>query len=306
MNKPEYSVVVPVYNSKDSLEELFERTNKTFSQINKSFEMIFVEDGGWDGSWEVIKKIKAKNPEIVKGIKLSRNFGQHNAVLCGFAQVQGQYVITIDDDLQLQPEDIAKLIECNKDQLYDLVYGYFTKKNHSAVRNFGSNVIKKSSKVIYKTPGEGSSFRLIRREITDSLVQHSQEFVYIDDLLLWYTTSIGFVEVEHKKRVYNTTQYTTFNLFKLAFRLLVVSTDIPLKIMVYGGFLSSVITFLFGFYYIFRKIFYKVPPGYTSIIVTILFSTSIIILSLGIIGQYLHKVYKMQNKRPAYLVKEKI
>ncbi len=302
----EYSVVVPVYNSKDSLEELFDRTDKVFSELNKEYEIIFVEDGGWDESWEVIKKIKNKNPEKVKGIKLSRNFGQHNAVLCGFANVQGKYIITIDDDLQLQPEDIKKLIACYNEQQPDLVYGYFSKKNHSAIRNFGSNVIKKSSKVIYKTPGEGSSFRLIKREIVDCLLQHSQEFVYIDDLLLWYTTSISFVEVEHKKRIFNTTQYSTFNLFRLAFKLLVVSTDIPLKIMVYGGFISSILTFLFGIYYIFRKIFYKVPPGYTSIIVTILFSTSIIILSLGIIGQYLHKVYKMQNKRPAYLVKEKI
>ncbi len=303
---PEYSVVVPVFNSQDSLEELFQRTDKVFADLKKDFEIIFVEDGGHDNSWEVIKRIKAANPGKVKGIKLSRNFGQHNAVLCGFAHVQGKYIITIDDDLQILPEDIKKLINCYNEQQPDLVYGYFKKKNHSTIRNFGSKVIKKSSKVIYKTPGEGSSFRLIKREITDSMVQHSPEFVYIDDLLLWYTTSIGFVEVEHKKRMYNTTQYTTFNLFKLAFRLLVVSTDIPLKLMVYGGFVSSILTFLFGVYYIFRKIFYKVPPGYTSIIVTILFSTSIIILSLGIIGQYLHKVYKMQNKRPAYLVKEKI
>ena len=210
----EYSVVVPVYNSKDSLEELFDRTDKVFSELNKEYEIIFVEDGGWDESWEVIKKIKNKNPEKVKGIKLSRNFGQHNAVLCGFANVQGKYIITIDDDLQLQPEDIKKLIACYNEQQPDLVYGYFSKKNHSAIRNFGSNVIKKSSKVIYKTPGEGSSFRLIKREIVDCLLQHSQEFVYIDDLLLWYTTSISFVEVEHKKRIFNTTQYSTFNLFR--------------------------------------------------------------------------------------------
>lgn len=302
----EYSVVVPVYNSQDSLQELFERTDKVFSELNKEYEIIFVEDGGRDESWEVVKKIKAQNPGKVKGIKLSRNFGQHNAVLCGFTHVQGNFIITIDDDLQIPPEEIKKLVNCYNEQQPDLVYGYFKKKNHSPLRNFGSNVIKKSSKVIYKTPGEGSSFRLIKREIIDNIILHGQEFVYIDDLLLWYTTSIGFVEVEHRKRMYNTTQYSTFGLFKLAFRLLVVSTDIPLKLMVYGGFISSVLTFLFGVYYIIRKIFYKVPPGYTSIIVTILFSTSIIILSLGIIGQYLHKVYKMQNKRPAYLIKEKI
>lgn len=303
---PEYSVVVPVFNSQDSLEELFQRTDKVFSGLNKDFEMIFVEDGGYDGSWEVIKKIKASSPEKVRGIKLSRNFGQHNAVLCGFSQAKGDFVITIDDDLQIPPEEIVKLIECYNHQKADLVYGYFPKKQHSKVRNFGSKVIKKSTKVIYKAPGEGSSFRLMTRDIVQSILTHTQEFVYIDELLLWYTTSIGFVEVEHRKRPYNTSQYTTFNLFKIAFKLLVATTDIPLRVMVYGGFLSSIITFLFGVYYIFRKIFYKVPPGYTSIIVTILFSTSIIILSLGIIGQYLHRVYKLQNKRPAYLVKEKI
>jgi len=303
---PEYSVVVPVFNSQDSLEELFARTDKMFAGLKKDYEMIFVEDGGSDGSWEVIKKIKSENPEKVKGIKLTRNFGQHNAVMCGFTHAQGNFIITIDDDLQIPPEEIVKLIDCYDRQKNDLVYGYFPKKQHSAVRNFGSKVIKKSTKVIYKAPGEGSSFRLMKRELVKSILAHCQEFMYVDEILLWYTTNIGFVEVEHRKRVYNTSQYTTFDLFRMAFKLLVTTTDIPLKVMVYGGFISSLITFIFGFYFIFRKIFFKVPPGYTSIIVTILFSTSLIILSLGIIGQYLHRVYKMQNKRPPFLVKEKI
>ena len=303
---PEYSVVVPVYNSQETLEPLFERTMKVFHELNKTFEVVFVDDRGWDNSWEVIKQLKARYPDLIKGIRLSRNHGQHNAVFCGFANTSGNVIITIDDDLQIPPEEMKKLISYYEQHSPDMVYGFYAKKQHSKFRNFGSSFIKKSSKLLKKAPGEGSSFRLMRKSLVNNVLNHSQEFVYIDELLLWYTGNIGFVEVEHCKREYQTSGYTTFKLFSLFFKLTITYTAYPLKIMIYGGFLSSFITFLLGVYYIFRKAFFMVPLGYTSIIVTVLFSSSLIILSLGIIGEYILKIYKVQNKKPAYTISEMI
>lgn len=303
---PEYSVVVPVYNSQDTLEPLFLRIDDVFKKLNKTYEIIFVEDGGWDNSWGIIKDLKIRYPETIKGIRLSRNHGQHNAVFCGFAHTTGDVVITIDDDLQIPPEEIPALISYYEQYRPDMVYGYYRKKQHSALRNFGSSFIKKTSKLFKKAPGEGSSFRLMKKQLVTNVLSHSQEFVYIDELLLWYTGNIGFVEVEHFKREYKTSGYTTFKLFSLFFKLTITYTAYPLKIMIYGGFITSFLTFLLGLYYIFRKVFYQVPLGYTSIIVTVLFTSSLVILSLGIIGEYILKIYKVQNKKPAYTISEMI
>lgn len=301
---PEFSVVVPVYNSEGTLRSLFERTDCIFKKFNRTYEIIFVEDGGQDKSWEIIKELKLQHPGCVKGIRLSRNYGQHNAVFCGFAHAEGDLIITIDDDLQIPPEEIPALVHHYNEYHPDMVYGYFKKKKHSRFRNLGSNFIKKTSKLFKKAPGEGSSFRLLTRQLVNNVLKHSQEFVYIDELLLWYTGKIGFVQVEHHKREYKKSGYTTFKLFSLFFKLTISYTAFPLKIMIYGGFLSSFVTFVLGLYYIFRKTFFHVPLGFTSIIVTVLFSSGMIILCLGIIGEYILKIYRVQNSKPAYTISE--
>lgn len=302
----DYSVIVPVYNSEKTLNELYLRIEKVFSALNKTFEVIFVDDGSTDNSWNIIKNLKKENGDLILGIKLIKNFGQHNAVFCGLNNFNGKDIITIDDDLQIAPEEIPKLIKCFEEKESDMVYGYFGKKHHSLIRNIGSWYIKKSAKHFLKAPGEGSSFRLISRHLAEQLLKHSQEFMYIDELLLWYTNDISFVKVEHQKRKFDESGYTNLKLFRITFNLMIYYTAIPLRMMIYGGFLSAVVSFFIGIYFIVRKAFFQVPHGYTSIIVTILFSTSLMIFSLGIVGEYLHRIYKVQNKKPPYSIKEKI
>ena len=304
----DYTVIVPVYISASSLNELYNRINKIFQNLQKSYEIIFIDDGSPDDSWKVICELKlnSKN-ENISGIKLSKNFGQHNAVFCGFEHAKGNTIITIDDDLQIPPEEIPKLINALEEKKCDLVYGYYNKKYHSLFRNIGSWYIKKSGKMINKSPGEGSSFRILTKELAEQIHKHSQEFVYIDELLLWYTNNISFIPVEHQKRKYKTSGYSTAKLFQITFNLMIYYTAVPLKMMIYGGFTSALVSFIIAIYYIFKKVFFHhAPPGYTSIIVAILFSTSIIIFSLGIIGEYLHRIYKVQNKKPPYSIREKI
>ncbi len=304
MTSPDYSIVVPVYNSEGTLEELFSRTKAVFASLGKTFEMVFVDDFSRDKSWEILIHLKELNPEEVVAIKLSKNFGQHNAVFCGLEHSQGETIITIDDDLQVLPEEITKLIDSFNTTDADLVYGYYGKKQHSWIRNFGSFFIKKSSRLLLQSPGQGSSFRLMTRELAKSILKHTQHFMYIDELLLWYTGNISFVEVTHHKRSVSHSGYSTWKLMKMSFNIVVFYTAVPLRIMTYGGFILSVLSFILAIRFIINKLIHDVPLGYTSLIVAILFSTSIIMLCLGMIGEYLTRIYKVQNKKPPYSIKK--
>ena len=305
MSQPKYSVVVPVFNSEDTLTELFSRSKAVFEQLNASFEFIFVEDNGRDGSWKVLQTLKKEYPELITAIKLHRNYGQHNATICGFGFARGEMIITIDDDLQHPPEEIPKLIEKQQEEDTDIVYGIFTKKQHSRIRNIGSKSVRKTSRLLLEGTGKGSSFRLIKKEIVGKLLEHTIHFVFIDQLLLWHTNDIAFVIVEHHKRQLKKSGYTSKKLFMLMSDLTYFYTNIPLKLMVWGGLLMSLIFFLFGIRFLLQKWLFNVTvPGYTSTIVTILFSTGVIVFSLGIIGGYLSRIYMVQSKKPPYTIKK--
>lgn len=300
---PDYSIVIPVFNSFQSLEELFRRIKETMSGIGSSFEVIFVDDDSTDQSWNLLGMIQIKNPETVTAIRLARNFGQHNATVCGISISSGKYIITMDDDLQNPPEEIPKLIRKMNQSDADLVYGIYNKKQHSLARNIGSSALQASSKRINRTHGKGSSFRLMKTEVGKSLLSHQLNFMFIDELFNWYTNHIEFVIVEHHKRPYQQSTYTSRSLVSMFSNLVIYYTAIPLRIMVYAGFSFSFLTLLMGIWFIYRKLVHHVPLGYTSLIVAILFSTSIILLSLGIIGEYLSRIYMVQNRKPPYSIK---
>ncbi len=301
--KPDYSIVVPVYNSSESLEELFLRIGQTMAVMNATFEVIFVDDDSADTSWNTLESIQKANPERVIAIRLARNFGQHNATICGIAQAKGSYIVTIDDDLQNPPEEILKLAGEMKRSDADLVYGIYGKKHHSMARNLGSGALKGWSRRIFKTKGNGSSFRLMKSTVAKSLLNHQINFIYIDELFNWYTSHIAFVLVDHQKRPYQQSTYTSHSLFSLVSNLVIYYTAIPLKMMVYGGFSVALFSFLTGVIFIYKKIVHDVPLGFTALIVAILFSTSLILLSLGVIGEYLSRIYMVQNQKPPYAIK---
>ncbi|MBK6964240.1 MAG: glycosyltransferase family 2 protein [Bacteroidales bacterium] len=301
---PDYSIIVPVFNSSQSLDELFSRIDQTMTSIRKTYRVIFVDDASLDNSWAKLEALQKENPDRISAIRLAKNFGQHNATLCGIAQADGEFIITIDDDLQHPPEEILKLIATMNETDADLVYGISGDRQHSTARNMGSAVLKSGSKHIFRTKGNGSSFRLMKSALGKSLMNHQINFIYLDELFNWYTSHIFFVEVEHKKRPYQQSTYTPRSLFSLLTNLVIYYTAIPLKLMVYGGFISALLSFVFGMFFIYRKIVMDVPLGFTALIVAILFSTSIILLSLGVIGEYLSRIYMVQNRKPPFAIKE--
>jgi len=302
-NKIKYSVVIPVFNSGNSLQILLFRIKDFFKKENISFEVVFVDDFSSDSSLEILKQIKKENLDTdITIISLIQNYGQHKATLCGIENSVGDFIVTIDDDLQIDPEDIGKLIECQKTEDFDIVYGIYNYDNFT--RNIGSkfiNNIKKNNSENFKY----SSFRLIKKYLIQKI--HYGKYktnIILDEIFYWTTGNVGFTHVNHKERVYNNSNYSTIKLFKIAIKTILFSSLIPLKIIMYSGFSLSVISFLFGIYFIYRKIFHNVPIGYTSVIVAILFSTSILLLSIAITIQYIKELYIQQFEKPQYVIKK--
>jgi len=248
-----------------------------------------------------------ENPDLVTAVRLNKNYGQHNATFCGLDHAKGDFIITIDDDLQTPPEEIAKLIETYKaENKPDLIYGFYKQKKHSTIRNIGSKLLKMYTKTFFRAPGKGSSFRIFTKEVKADVLLHRSTMVFIDEILLWYSGNISFVEVDHQLSEKPQSGYSTLKLVRLFINVILYSTVTPLKIMIYGGFFFAFVNFIISLIFIYRKMVYNVPLGYTSIIVTILFSTGILLFFLGIIGKYLSKIFVIQNKKPPYLVRRLI
>jgi polyisoprenyl-phosphate glycosyltransferase len=300
-----YSVVVPVFNSQDTIHELVSRISGSFRTWGLNCEIILVNDGSTDNSWSAIEGAKKEFPGQLKAVNFTRNYGQHNAILCGLGFCSGDFVITIDDDLQHPPEEIIKLIEKQQETGSSVVYGMYENKQHSALRNFASAFIRKTSDFKAKNQGGGSSFRLLEKQLTDQILQqHRNNFMFLDSILNWYTGNIALVQVQHHARKTGRSGYTMKKLVFIYLNILYHYSTKPLKIITFGGLFFSVISFLFGLRFIYKKFVYNVPLGYTSIIVSIMFSTSLILFCLGIIGNYLYKLYQLQQNKPPYSIQK--
>ncbi|HOW25905.1 MAG TPA: glycosyltransferase family 2 protein [Bacteroidales bacterium] len=305
MPSPDYSVIIPVFNSEDTLNELTERLLTVFKDLGKSCEVLFIDDGSQDDSWKKLTEIKKSFPAVVTIIRLARNSGQHNATFCGMVRAKGSFLITIDDDLQIPPEEIEKLIRQYDESHPDIVYGIYPDKKHNALRNVSSTSFRQSSRIFHDGPGKGSSFRLITRELADHIVDHYQSFVFLDELINWYTADIAYVDIQHVERKNKRSGYTPRKLVRFISNIILYYSNIPLKMMVYTGLVVSGFSFFIGILYIIKKIFFNVSvPGYTSTIVVIAFSTGIIVFSLGVIGEYLSRIYFSQSKKPPYTIKK--
>lgn len=298
------SVVVPVYNSSKVLYELQNQIEQVFSQLNISYQLILVDDYSLDDSWTIIKDLKAKFPDRITAIRLSKNFGQHNAIFCGLRYCTGNVVITMDDDLQSPPSEIAHLLECYKTTNAEIVYGISSDYKKPVMRKVFSRGFKTATKLMSKSVGEGSSFRLLDKGLAKKLADHTQYFVFVDELISWYSSNIEFVKVKHEHSKVKGSRYTSSRLFNLYYQLVIGYNAAPLRFITVLGLLSSLFSFLIGLFFLYRKFFHHVRIGYTSIIVSVTFSAGLILLSIGIIGEHLRKMYNLLNALPQYSVSE--
>ena len=302
---PQYSVVVPVYNSEKTLPELCARIASTFQKMNAAFEIILVNDNSTDNSWNVIKSLKNDTAYNISGIRLRKNFGQHKALLCGFQFIHGKYVVTIDDDLQFFPEDIEILAEEAKVNGADLVYGYYKSvRQHSTIRKAGSAFVSFIFEKFGNTSGQGSSFKLIHHSVIDKIKDYNHSFTFLDEILSWHTTNIGYAEVQHAPRREGKSGYSILKLVLLTFNLIFGYTTIPLRFMTWFGLTSFWVCLVFVCYFLYLKMTTGAELGFTALIVSIFMSTGLILFSLGIIGEYLNRLFALQHKKPSYLIGE--
>jgi len=301
-----YSIVIPVYNSAAILQNLNERLHTTMQNLKVSFEILYIDDNSNDTSWNELTNINRRHKQTVKIIRLANNYGQHSATFCGLKHVKGEYVITLDDDLQHPPEEIPKLINAISSEKMDVVYGVPESKNYKPkLRKWAGSFWDFSTRNFHDAYGHGSSFRIISPKIVSKIALHNHHFIYIDEIFNWYTNNISSVAVKFQKSLREKSGYSFFKLLQLAARFTVFYSLLPIKIMTLGGVLIGFFSFIIGLYYILKKIIVgTIVPGYTSIIVSIFFSTGIIMICLGVIGQYLGNIHTVLNHKPTYVIRE--
>jgi polyisoprenyl-phosphate glycosyltransferase len=303
-SSPQISIVIPVFNAASCLRELILEIRKAMITGNKSFEIICVDDGSKDDSWKIIRELQADIKEL-RGFKLRRNFGQHKATLCGIQNSKGDFVITMDDDYEHLPENFGELIQVSINSGADVVYGVPKKMRKSFLRGLCSSFFKWISKVENVDAGKGSSFRLIRKPIVDELKTHASHLIFLDEILLWHTDNIKTATLEFGKSR-KKSGYNYRKLFSLSENVFMLSTTMPLKLMKFVGFTMAAFSFLFGIYHIIHKLFFPTEKGFTSIILSIVFSAGMILVCLGIIGEYLGNILMMQSNKPAYSIEKEI
>ena len=300
MSTLNYSIIIPVYNAENALGILNKSICHFFESKNYTYEIIYVNDSSVDNSWEELKKIKESN-SFVTIINLSKNFGQHAATLCGFKHAKGEFIITIDDDLEAHPNEIGKLIANQKTSNADLVYGVYKKLNQSILRMVFTAIYKFVAKIEGANKGKGSSFRLLKRDLAKKISDNHKQFVFIDEICLWYTDKLLFVNTEPNKHFIPKRRYVFKSLFSMTSTVILFSSTFPLKLVTRIGIVLSTTNFIIGTHYLMKKLLFKTPvSGYTSLIVSILFSTGLIIFCIGIIAQYLSQILKSINNAPCY------
>jgi glycosyltransferase involved in cell wall biosynthesis len=300
-----YSIVIPVYNSARIVEQVIDQTMDLFEKQGWDYEIILVNDGSRDQSWEVISK-KAKVCPPVTAVNLMRNYGQHTAVYCGFRFSSGDYVITIDDDLQNPPEEIIHLIDKLKDG-HDLVFGRFRQKKHSGVRNIGSHIIRLINNRVFRCPPDiiPTNFRLIRRDVIDRILQYHTSYPYITGLVIMFSNNPANVWVEHRERLEGRSNYNLYKILSLVARILFNYSVWPLRLVSSAGFLISFLSFLVGVILIFNKLLDKVQvEGWTGLMVMLAFFNGMVILILGMLGEYTARVLQQISSSEIYHVKD--
>ena len=298
------SIVIPVYNSSESLQRLTTRLIAALEDLQVTHEIIFVDDGSRDRSWEVLQAIQAEHSDRVICVQLMRNFGQHNALMCGFRHTQGQFVVTLDDDLQNPPEEIGKLLAAIRSQPLDVVYGAPDRRKHRTWRNLGSWMVNFVYRTMFKTQVSISSFRIIRREVLEATFSYSLNYTFVDGLLAWNTQRIREVTVEHHPRQCGRSNYSVAKLVVLALNLFSNFSLLPLQVVSLIGFAIAVSGLMAGGFYLVQFLFSNIAvSGYASTIVSILVLGGVQLLSLGMIGEYLGRLHLNVNRKPQYTIR---
>ncbi len=302
---PKYSAVIPVYNSAPIVGDTLDRTVAFFEQHGFDYEVVAVNDGSRDESWEVVRAKAEANPRIV-AINLLHNYGQHTAVLCGFKNSVGDYVITLDDDLQNPPEEMIHLIRAAEDG-HDVVFGHFRQKQHAGYRRLGSRVIGLLNTRIFRKP-EGltlSNFRIIRRDVVDRICAYRTTYPYIPGLTLMYSSSPANAWVEHRNRAAGASNYNWLKIAELVMRILFNYSSFPMRVVTTVGAVVACGSFLLGLFYLVRALaFGPRVAGWYSLIVMLAFFNGLLVMMMSMLGEYVVRLLNQTSSAESYHIGE--
>lgn len=300
------SIVIPVYNGALSIgrlvDELINRLSPVFN-----IEIVLVNDCSPDNSEEVCIGITKKHPEFVSFYSLAMNVGEHNTVMAGLNKATGDFAIIMDDDFQNPVSEVIKLIDYMINRNYDVVYTYYEEKKHSIFRNLGSQFNDRVANIMLKKPKNlyMSSFKIINRFLIDEVIKYNLPYPYLDGLILRSTSNIGKIKVSHTERQIGKSNYTLKKLVSLWMNMFTNFSILPLRLSIILGFIFSIIGFLIGIDAVIEKIYNpNVPQGYTFIVIIISFYAGIQLIAIGMVGEYLGRIFMAHNKKPQYSIRK--
>ncbi len=304
---PYLSIVIPVYNEQETLEELYRRLTAALDKLGKTYEIILTNDGSKDRSSEILKELHHRRPSQIRVIEFNGNFGQHMAIMAGFEKVRGEIVITMDADLQNPPEDIYKLVEAIEAG-HDVVNTHRMGRQDTWWRLFVSKMHNKlrammMPKLVMKD--EGCMLRAYRRNIVDLMAATGETTTFIPALALNYAANPTEVGVAHETRFAGESNYNLYKLIRYNFDLVTGFSVFPLQVFTMIGMLISFLSFLFVMYLIVRR--FIVGPeveGVFTLFAIMFFLLGIVLLGLGVTGEYIGRIYQEVRKRPRFVIRE--
>jgi undecaprenyl-phosphate 4-deoxy-4-formamido-L-arabinose transferase len=301
------SVVVPVCNSAATLNELATRISNVLAPLVHCFEILLVNDGSRDQSWQVIAELAEQRPEVY-GLNLMRNYGQHNALLAGIQRAQYEIIVTLDDDLQHPPEEIPTLL-AKLGEGYDVVYGTPAQRSHNVRRNLASRVLKRLLKFMVGTEmaSQSSAFRAFRTVLRRGFEDFRGAHLSIDVLLSWSAGQVTRVLVEHHPRQVGRSGYTFRKLLLLAFNILIGYSILPLRFASGLGLLTSVLGLLMFLYVVIRRLLQTTyVPGFAFLASEIALFAGMQLFAIGVIGEYLAQLHFRTMGKPPYVIRDEV
>ncbi|QDT87619.1 glycosyltransferase family 2 protein [Gimesia chilikensis] len=307
MRNYKFSIVIPVYKSAAILPRLIESLDIFFGEHRYLHEIILVNDGSPDESWDVLQQLKQGRDDLVI-VDLLRNYGQHSAVFCGFQLASGDFVITMDDDLQNPPSEIEPLIQ-KAAEGYDVVFGKFEQKMHGLVRGIGSKFIGWLNVKLFNKPTDLTltNFRIVRREVVDAVCSYRTNFPYIPGLLLLNGKTFGNVTVLHEQREDGQSNYTAKTIAKLVWRIIFNYSSFPMRFVCVMGTVVAFLAFCLGGFYLIKSLIQGTEvPGWPTLVVLLSFFQGVMLLILAMVGEYLVRLMHDVSIPESYRIRRKM
>lgn len=303
--EPYISIVIPVYYGQNSLNEIYRRITISLEKITTSYEIFFVNDCSPDGSWTIIQQLAAKD-DRVKGINLSRNFGQHYAITAGLDHIKGEWVVVMDCDLQDQPEEIIKLYQ-KAQEGFDVVFARRADRKDCFIKRISSILFYKVFDYFTDSKSDSTiaNYSIVSRKVIEEFRRFKEQYRSYPLFIRWLGFNMTAIDVEHAERYDGKSSYTFTKLFKLAMDSIIAQSNKPLKLSIQFGFMMSLLSALYGSYLIYNFLFLAQPiEGWTSVMVSVYFLGGLIFANFGIAGLYIGKIFDEAKDRPLYVIKE--